>query len=119
VWVAGEYSWASWVTKALESYSLGSGTCTLLPDPRTATGPFDSRTAARIALDDALAAQRAWTPTTRRYRIGDREMEYSSADAIEAHIAVLRAQVMAEQRAEDAAKGYPDRRKTYVRMANA
>ena len=72
-----------------------------------------------IWLPRSLWTGHSWTPTTRRYRIGDREMEYSSADAIEAHIAVLRAQVMAEQRAEDAAKGYPDKRKVYVSMSNA
>ena len=115
-WIAGDYSWASWVSYAGQVYSLATGTCKLLPDPRVAASGYDSRTDARKALDDALIAQRSWTPTQRRYRIGEREMEFNSPGDIETHITNLRAQVAREERAVDYAAGYPDRRKTLVRM---
>ena len=118
-WVPGVYSWASWVSYSGQVYSLSTGTCTLLPDPRTAAAGFDSRTDARKALDDALIAQRSWTPTQRRYKIGEREMEFNSPGDIETHIVNLRAQVMREERMVDAAAGYPDKRKVYVRMNGA
>ena len=118
-WSAGEYSWASWVTKANEVYSLGSGTCTLLPNPRTAAAGTDLRTAAQIALDDAKAAFKAWTPTQRRYRIGEREMEFNKPADIIVVIEFWQREVAAEQRAADGVKGYPDKRKVYVRMSGA
>ena len=118
-WSAGEYSWASWVTKGAEVYSLGSGTCTLIPDPRTAAAGTDGRSAAEVALADAKAAYYAYTPTRRSYKIGDREMVFNSAGDLIAHIQFLQAEVTAEKRAADRAKGYPDQRKVYVRMAGA
>lgn len=118
-WAAGLYSWSSWVTKDLEIYSLGRGECTLLPDPRTSTAPFDGRSQARIALEQAKAAMAAWTPTSKSYRIGEREMSFNSSSEIVAVIAYWQAEVTREERLEATAKGYPDRRKVYVRMANA
>lgn len=119
LWTAGEYSWTSWVELTGQRFSLTTGTCTFKPDPATALGGVDFRSDARIALDDALIAQRTWTPSTKRYRIGDREMEFNTPGDIERHISVLRSQVMREERLEEIAKGYPDRRKVYVRMSNA
>lgn len=118
-WAAGAYSWASWVTKGSEVYSLSTGTCTLVPDPRTAAAGVDLRSAARIALDQAKAAMSAWTPTSKSYRIGEREMTFNSPADIIAVIAFWQTEVSREERLEASAKGYPDRRKTYVRMANA
>ena len=118
-WTAGEYSWASYVSKGTESYSLSVGVCTLTPNPRTATAGTDLRSIAEQALAAARAAFKAWTPTTRSYRIGDREMTFSSAAEIIKVIDFWQREVALEQRAADSAKGYPDRRKTYVRMTSA
>jgi hypothetical protein len=118
-WTAGDYSWASWVSKAAEVYSLASGACTLIADPRTAAAGVDLRTPARQALDDAKAAFKAWSPTQKSYRIGEREMSFNSPADIIVVIDFWAQQVAMEERATDMAKGYPDRRKTYVRMANA
>jgi hypothetical protein len=118
-WTAGEYSWASWVTMGAEVYSLGQGTCTLLPDPRTAAAGVDLRSAAEVALADAKTAYYAYTPTRRSYKIGDREMVFNSAEDLIKHIQFLQAEVTAEKRAADKAKGYADSRKVYVRMAGA
>lgn len=95
-WVAGEYTWASWVTKGAESYSVQSGQITVLPDPRTAAAGWDNRSLARKALDQAKAALAAWKPTQRRYKIGEREMEFSSPADIIKLITYWEQQVQAE-----------------------
>ncbi len=72
--------------------------------------PFDLRSQATIALAAARAALAAWTPTQRRFRFGDREMEFNSPDDIIKVIRYWQAQVDAED---------PDRgarRKVYVRL---
>jgi hypothetical protein len=118
-WTTGDYSWASWVTRGTERYSLSTGTCTVIPDPATAVAGTDLRTPARKALDDAKTAYYSWTPTQRSYRIGDREMVFNSAADIITHIDRLQSIVTIEERTADMAKGYPDKRKVYVRVSNA
>ena len=82
-WTPGEYGWASWVERAGEKYTVDSGQITLKPDPRTVAAGVDTRSQGRKALEDLRAALAAWTPLRRRYRIGDREMEFQSpADII-------------------------------------
>ena len=117
-WTAGTYSWASWVTQGAERYSLGTGTCTVLPDPSTQTGTFDTRTDARRALDDAKAAFYTMSaqPHVKRYSIGGRQMEFREAADIAALIDKLEAEVAREDRAERAAKGYADPRRYKVRI---
>ena len=95
-WAPGEYSWTSWVTKAAESYSVESGQVTILPNPRTVAAGYDNRSQARKALDDAKAALAAWSPTRRRYKIGEREMEFNSTADIIKLITYWEAQVKSE-----------------------
>lgn len=81
-WTPDTYGWAGWVEKGTEKYTVQSGQIVVKPDPRTAAAGLDSRSEARKALDQAKAALASWTPTTRRYRIGDREREFNSAAEI-------------------------------------
>lgn len=118
-WPPGPYSWATWVTKAAEVYSVDSGTCTVVPNPRTVSSTTELRSAAQVALADAKTAYYAYTPTRRSYKIGDREMVFNSAEDIITHIKFLEAEVSAEQRALDKLRGRADSRKVYVRMAGA
>ena len=119
-WAAGEYSWASWVVKAGEVYSLSQGTCKLLADPRTATAPLDARTDAQTALDNVTATlQGRATSAVLEYEIAGRRLKYTPVADLIALQSELMAQVQREQRLADSAKGYPDKRKTYVRMASA
>jgi hypothetical protein len=62
-WVPGAYSWASWVERAGESYSLESGQITVLPDPRTAAAGVDGRSHEQRMVDvlRALIEGRAGT----------------------------------------------------------
>jgi hypothetical protein len=82
-WAPGEYNWARWVDKAGEIYTVGDGQVTIKPNPRTMAAGYDGRSLARKALADARAAFAAWSPTQRRYKIGEREREFQSpADII-------------------------------------
>lgn len=85
-WAADTYTWASWVEKAGEKYSVDSGLITIKPDPRAVAAGYDGRTLAVRALEDCKAAFATFSSTRgvqRRYKIGDREMEFnSSADII-------------------------------------
>lgn len=95
-WAAGEYSWASWVERSGETYTVGSGQITIHPDPRQAAPGFDGRSASQRALDDARAALRAWDPATRRYKIGEREREFNSVSEIRKLIGLLELEVRRE-----------------------
>lgn len=82
-WAADSYTWSAWVDKAGEKYTVQDGQIVIKADPRTAAAGHDGRSLARKALDDARTALAAWKPTQRRYKIGEREMEFNgTADII-------------------------------------
>lgn len=82
-WLPGAYGWAAWVERDGERSTLATGQATVLPDPRQAQPGADTRSPARRALEDARNALAAWNPTRRRYKIGEREMEFNgTADII-------------------------------------
>jgi hypothetical protein len=115
-WTAGSYNWASWVEKAAEKYDVDTGSIILVGDPRTVTAPYDLRTTAEKALEDAKAAMAAWSPTTMRYKIGDREMWFSTRADIVGVVSYWQVEVNREQRKKRLALGLPDPRNTYVRL---
>lgn len=115
-WVAGTYTWASWVEQGTEKYSVATGEIKLLVNPRTATAPFDLRTDAQVALDQAKAAFAAWTPTTKSYSIGGRSMEFNSAADILPVISYWEAEVAKETNAANMAKGMASGRRVLVRL---
>ena len=115
-WGAGVYAWHSWVEKGTEKYSVASGEIKLLPNPRTATAPFDLRTDAQVALDQAKAAFAAWTPTTKSYSIGGRSMEFNSAADILPVIRYWESEVAKEANASNLAKGLASGRRVFVRL---
>jgi hypothetical protein len=116
-WAADDYSWTSWVERADEVYSVDSGQITVKPNPRTVGAGYDGRSLARKALEDAKAALAAWKPTQRRYKIGEREMEFNSTAEIVKAISYWEAEAQREDRAARLAAGLPDRRKSYVRLS--
>ncbi|MCA3174937.1 MAG: hypothetical protein ING36_05230 [Burkholderiales bacterium] len=118
-WSAGEYSWASWVEKSGESYSLESGAITLAPNPRTATGGYDARSLAQKTLDDLRAAFAAWSASsgrTKRYKIGEREMEFNSVTDIIKLMDYWEGQVTQEQLSADLARGLKPKNRILVRF---
>ena len=118
-WGVDDYTWTSWVEKGAEVYSVDSGQIAIKTNPRTAAAGYDGRSVAAKALDQARAALAAWTPTTRRYRIGDRELEFSSKADIVGLISYWTTEVAREQRREALAKGMPDPSKAFVRVLRA
>lgn len=115
-WAADSYTWTSWAEKAAEKYSVESGQIVIKADPRTVAAGYDGRSIAEKAYDQARAALAAWTPTTRKYRINDREMEFSSkADAVGC-VHYWQNELAKERRTDRLAKGLPDPRKSFVRL---
>jgi hypothetical protein len=62
-WTAGRYTWASYVTKAGERYTVGQGELVIEADPALITAPYDNRSHARKVLDaiEAVLEGRAST----------------------------------------------------------
>ena len=89
------------------------------PDPRTVAAGADTRSQAQRALDDAKTALAAWTPTRKRYRIGDREMEFNTSADIVKLVKYWEIELKRERRAQALAEGRPDPAKTYVRINRA
>lgn len=121
-WKAGAYGWASWVEKAGARQVLQGtqhqGELTVLPDPATIAAGTDTRSPARKALDDAMAAQRSYLAsraTVASYTIGDRSMTFHKPTDFVTLISQLQIEVARERRREALAAGEPDPRKIYVR----
>lgn len=115
-WSADNYGWTSWVEKAGEVYSVESGQIVVRPNPRTVAVGTDLRSQAEKALADAKTAFAAWSPTMRRYRIGEREMEFTQRGEILQIVSFWEVQVKRERREKALAEGRPDPRNTYVRL---
>lgn len=96
-WAAGDYAAALWVERGAEVYSVGQSQLAVAANPRTMLAATDTRSQAEIALAACKAAFAAWTPTQRRYRIGEREMEFASTAEILRAISYWEAQVAREQ----------------------
>lgn len=95
-WAAGTYSLCIWWTSDVHTSSVLTFTVEILLDPRTAMAGLDTRTPARRALDDAIAARHLFDPTIRRYQIGGREMEFQSIVDLDRKIDRLREEVYLE-----------------------
>lgn len=118
-WAAGDYGWEIWAALGSERYRLEAGQLELVPSLIGAAAGTDTRTQAEVALDAAKAALAAWTPTTRRYRINGREMEFNSAADIIQVIRHWENEVRRERDAAAMAAGRASSRKVYVRMGRA
>lgn len=114
-WAADTYGWAAWVDKGTETYTVKTGQIVVTPNPRTAAAGLDTRSLARKALDDAKAAFAAWSPTKRRYRIGDREMEFSSTAEVLRAISYWQMEVNREAAAGDATQAALNGGRFYLR----
>ena len=126
-WAPGAYGWHTYVTKAgarqvLEGTQY-SGELTVLPDPATLAQGADTRSPARKAYDDALAARAAYAAsghaTVAEYQIGDRRMKFKNPAELEQIIGQLAIEVAREKRAQALAQGLPDPRRVYVRAGRA
>lgn len=117
-WTPGNYSWAVRAIKAAEKYSVETlrRQLEVLQNPATAVAGFDGRSRVHRAYEAALDALAAWTPTTRKYRINGREMEFSTkADAVGC-VHYWQNELAKERRHLALDQGRPDPRKSFVRL---
>jgi hypothetical protein len=118
-WAAGSYGWEVWVERAGERYRVDGGQLLVRPTLIGAAAGIDTRSQAERALEDARAALAAWTPTTRKYTIGGRAMEFNSVAEILQLISHWQVEVKREQAAARMAAGLDARRKVHVRIGRA
>ncbi|MBX3605365.1 MAG: hypothetical protein KF788_08840 [Piscinibacter sp.] len=112
-WSPGAYTWWQRVEKDGERYTVATGQLTV----KALTG--DGRSVAAKALEDAKAAFATFTATkgtTRRYRIGEREMEFNNATEIIKIIGWWEQQVAAEESATRLAQGLRPRNRILTRF---
>lgn len=118
-WATGWWAWETWAALGAERYRLEAGQLQVVAGLIGASAGTDTRSQAQRALDDANAALAAWTPTTKRYRINGREMEFNAPADIIAIISHWTTAVKREQAAQDMAAGRPNPRKMQVRIGRA
>lgn len=118
-WAPGAWAWETWAAKGGERYRLEAGQLQVQAGLIGAAGGLDTRSQAQRALDDAEAALAAWTPTTKRYRINGREMEFNAPADIIAVINHWRTAVKSEQAEQAMAAGRRNPRKLQVSIGRA
>lgn len=118
-WAPGWWAWETWAALGTERYRLEAGQLQVVAGLIGAAAGTDTRSQAQRALDDAKAAFAAWTPTTRRYRIAGREMEFADTGEIIKVVQYWENEVRREQTAEAMAAGRPNPRKLLVRLGRA
>ena len=121
-WTVGKYTWAAYVTKTGERFTVESGEVEILPDPAVSGAPLDMRSQARKALDDLKAARATWVATggrVKRYSIAGRDIEYKDAAEIDMEIAYWTKQVGEEQTAADLEAGRRPKNRILTRFVRA
>ena len=118
-WAVGDYGYQLFAVKGAEVYFQNDGQFKVRAGLIGAAGGVDTRSQAQRALDDARTALAAWTPTTRRYKINGREMEFNSPADIIAIVSHWQNEVKREQNVARMAAGLPSNRKVMVRMGRA
>jgi hypothetical protein len=116
-WLPGEYSWAAWVEKGVEKYTVETGILTVLPDPRTASVGTDTRSATERAFDavNAMLQGRA-TDGVQSYTINGRQLSrYSMADLLKLRDR-LRVDLARERRAAGLQDAVGTTRRIFVRI---
>lgn len=116
----GVYQWAAYVTKAAasERYEIARGAVVVLQNMAEAAA-VDTRTTARKAVDDlraAMAVMRSSGGRVQRYRIGDREMEFSSIGDMLKLLRYWESQVASEDAADRMSQGLGSRTRVQVRF---
>lgn len=116
-WQAGRYSWASFVANGSgERHSVAVGQVEILPDPSTLEALADLRTPTEVALEDAKKALREWSPVRRRFKIGEREVEFNDVSEILSRISWLETELKREIAAAGGSTASVGRRRILVRL---
>ena len=115
-WVAGQYSWQAYVTKAAERFKVGSGTIEVLPNFATENS-FDDRSHAKTVLDaiEAVIESRA-SVDQESYSIMGRSLKRTPmADLLKLRDK-YKALYLMEQNAENAKNGKPGKNRILARL---
>jgi hypothetical protein len=122
LWSPTAYSLVPWLERSPDVCTLDAVQLDVRPDPRTASGGLDTRSLAERTLADLKAAFAEWSSTRgvqRKYRVNEREMEFSAPDQILTLIAYWEAEVAKEAEAARRAAGGKPRNKIKVRFTRA
>lgn len=113
----GAYTWQATVTKASERYTVGKGTCQVLPNLEAAS-QYDTRTSARKALEAADLALATYGSKAylQEYDINGRRQKFQTPGDFLAFRDKLRAEVRREENAERIAAGLAPRNQISVRF---
>jgi hypothetical protein len=139
-WDSGEYGWFSYVTKLTQRFNVRDGRITLLANPTTIAAGAETRSQAQKAVDDCLEALADIATTaaagsaasgsrlTKRYVIGNREMEFEgTTDQIAQQLGAngggllsfWRGELRNENANKSVAAGRADRRRIYLQARRA
>lgn len=115
-WLAGSYSFAAYVTKGTERYSVGTGTITIAPN-LAALSTVDGRTHARKTLDaiEAVIEGRASIDQL-EYSIAGRSLKRTPLPDLLKFRDRYRAEVKSEEAAANVAAGLGNGRTIRVRF---
>lgn len=118
-WAPGAYSFAGWVELGAAKNTTETGQLVIQPDPRQVAAGTDTRSQAERTLADLVAAKATWDVTggrQRRYKIGEREMEFNSEAEIIQKILFWEGQLAAEQSAARLAQGLRPKNRILTRF---
>lgn len=118
-WQAGDYAFEIWVVNGAQKVRIQAGQLAVRASVVGLGVGVDTRTQAEKAVADLKAAIAAWSPTTRRYSIAGREMEFRAVADILTLLSFWQQEVRREQAAQAIQDGTPTGRKVYVRMGRA
>lgn len=120
-YTAGIYTWQSYVEKAAERFTIGSGKVVVKLGLHASTVGSDQRTQAQIALDAATTALATYTASsglTSEYEIAGRRMKFRSMEEIRQLVNYWAFEVQKETDAERIRQGLGTSRKIYTRFGS-
>jgi len=122
LWVAGQYTWISYVEKAGARHVLEgtqySGELTIEPDPDNLAQGFDGRSQAQKAIADlkiALATYTASNGAVKSYTIAGRSIIFHDSDQIKQQLSFWKTEAFREFRNDQLAKGLADPKTVYLK----
>jgi hypothetical protein len=119
LYIAGDYTWASWVTIGSDRYTVETGRLTILPDLAAVTAAgFDSRSTAKKTLDllDSALLTYGANAWTQEYSIAGRTMRFRSAGEFMSLRSKLKLEVLQEENADRIKNGFRPRNRLNVRF---
>jgi len=117
-WTVGQYTWAAYVTKTGERYTVETGEIEILPDAAVSGAPLDIRSQAVTALAAAKTAFAAWDGTRKTVAINGRSVTFNTPSEIMEVISHWEVEVQRERDAQALNNGLRSRRNVYVRFRN-